>query len=43
MDNAKDKTSPSDSLKLKDFGITKDLGPASETLELILSVEDIRK
>jgi hypothetical protein len=28
---------------LKDFGITKDLGPASETVELILSVEGIRK
>ena len=33
----------STTLKLKDFGITKDLGPASETVELILSVEGIRK
>lgn len=35
--------SGSTTLKLKDFGITKDLGPASETVELILSVEGIRK
>ncbi len=30
-------------LKLKDFDITKDLGPASEEVELILSVEGIRQ
>ena len=30
-------------LKLKDFDITKDLGPASETVELIISVEGVRK
>ncbi|MDH1680272.1 YceI family protein [Pseudomonas chengduensis] len=30
-------------LKLKDFDITKDLGPASETVELIISIEGIRK
>ncbi|MBA4245065.1 MAG: hypothetical protein C0452_14195 [Pseudomonas sp.] len=30
-------------LKLKDFDITKDLGPASETVELILSIEGIRQ
>lgn len=30
-------------LKLKDFDITKDLGPASETVELIISVEGIRQ
>ncbi|TLX53511.1 YceI family protein [Stutzerimonas nosocomialis] len=30
-------------LKLKDFNIKMDLGPASETVELILSVEGIRK
>ncbi len=35
--------SGSTTLKLKDFGITKDLGPASESVELILSVEGIRK
>jgi len=35
--------SGSTTLKLKDFGITKDLGPASETVELILSVEGIRQ
>jgi len=33
----------STTLKLKDFGITKDLGPASESVELILSVEGVRK
>lgn len=33
----------STTLKLTDFGITKDLGPASQTVELILSVEGIRK
>jgi polyisoprenoid-binding protein YceI len=30
-------------LKLKDFNITKDLGPASESVELIISVEGVRK
>lgn len=30
-------------LKLKDFGITKDLGPASESVELIISVEGVRQ
>ena len=30
-------------LKLKDYGIPKDLGPASAELEMILSVEGIRK
>ncbi|MGP0171526.1 YceI family protein [Pseudomonas sp. NCHU5208] len=30
-------------LKLKDFDITRDLGPASETVELIISVEGIRQ
>ena len=30
-------------LKLSDFGITKNLGPASETVEIIISVEGIRK
>jgi polyisoprenoid-binding protein YceI len=30
-------------LKLKDFDITKDLGPASESVELIISVEGVRK
>jgi len=30
-------------LKLKDFDISMDLGPASETVELILSVEGVRK
>ena len=30
-------------LKLKDFDISKDLGPASESLELIISVEGVRK
>lgn len=29
-------------LKLKDFGIQKDLGPASQDVELILSVEGVR-
>jgi polyisoprenoid-binding protein YceI len=33
----------STTLKLKDFGITKDLGPASESVELIISVEGVRK
>ncbi len=33
----------STSLKLSDFGITKDLGPASETVEIIISVEGIKK
>lgn len=33
----------STTLKLKDFGITKDLGPASQEVELILSVEGIRQ
>lgn len=30
-------------LKLADFGITRDLGPASQEVELMLSVEGIRK
>ena len=30
-------------LKLKDFDISRDLGPASETVELIISVEGIRQ
>ncbi len=30
-------------LQLKDFGITKDLGPASESIELIISVEGVRQ
>lgn len=30
-------------LKLEDFGIPKDLGPTSETVELIISVEGIRQ
>ncbi|NMY17572.1 MULTISPECIES: YceI family protein [Pseudomonadaceae] len=30
-------------LKLKDFDIAMDLGPASETVELIISIEGIRK
>ena len=30
-------------IKLADFGITKDLGPASQELELMLSVEGIRQ
>lgn len=30
-------------IALKDFGITKDLGPASQEVELILSVEGIRQ
>lgn len=30
-------------LKLKDFGIQKDLGPASQEVELILSVEGVRQ
>ena len=33
----------STTLALKDFGITKDLGPASQTVELIISVEGVRK
>ncbi len=33
----------STSLKLADFGITKDLGPASETVDIIISVEGIKK
>jgi polyisoprenoid-binding protein YceI len=33
----------STTLKLKDFDITKDLGPASESVELIISVEGVRK
>ena len=33
----------STTLKLKDFGITKDLGPASESVELIISVKGVRK
>ena len=33
----------STTLALKDFGITKDLGPASQTVELIFSVEGVRK
>lgn len=30
-------------LKLKDFNITTDLGPASQEVELIISVEGIRQ
>lgn len=30
-------------LKLAEFGITKSLGPASETVEIIISVEGIKK
>lgn len=30
-------------LKLKDFDIQKDLGPASQDVELIISVEGIRQ
>ncbi|MBB3103878.1 YceI family protein [Azomonas macrocytogenes] len=30
-------------LKLKDFAIEKDLGPASQTVELILSIEGVRQ
>lgn len=30
-------------LKLADFGITRDLGPASETVEIIISVEGIKE
>nr|MBP8264378.1 hypothetical protein [Pseudomonas sp.] len=30
-------------IALKNFGITKDLGPASQEVELILSVEGIRQ
>ncbi|MGC3541220.1 hypothetical protein ACPTIW_30535, partial [Pseudomonas aeruginosa] len=30
-------------LKLKDFGIKMDLGPASQDVELLLSVEGIRQ
>lgn len=33
----------STTLKLSDFGITKNLGPASETVEIIISVEGIKK
>lgn len=33
----------STTLKLKDFDISMDLGPASETVELILSIEGVRK
>ncbi len=33
----------STTLKLKDFDITKDLGPASESVELIISVEGVRQ
>ncbi|MBU1329151.1 MAG: YceI family protein [Gammaproteobacteria bacterium] len=33
----------STTIKLKDFDITKDLGPASESLELIISIEGIRQ
>ena len=33
----------STTLKLADFGITKDLGPASETVEIIISVEGVKK
>ena len=33
----------STTLKLADFGITKNLGPASETVEIIISVEGIKK
>jgi polyisoprenoid-binding protein YceI len=35
--------SGSTTLTLKDFGITKNLGPASAQVELILDVEGIRK
>jgi polyisoprenoid-binding protein YceI len=30
-------------IRLKDFNITKDLGPASQEVELILSVEGVRQ
>nr|WP_318382065.1 YceI family protein [uncultured Enterobacter sp.] len=30
-------------IKLKDFGITTDLGPASQDVELVISVEGVRK
>ncbi|MNT96414.1 hypothetical protein D3C72_2384930 [compost metagenome] len=30
-------------IKLKDFGITTDLGPASQEVELIISVEGVRE
>ena len=33
----------STTLTLSDFGITKDLGPASETVDIIISVEGIRQ
>ena len=33
----------STTLKLKDFDIQKDLGPASQEVELILSVEGVRQ
>ena len=33
----------STTLTLSDFGITKDLGPASETVEIIISVEGVRQ
>ncbi|WP_028238444.1 YceI family protein [Stutzerimonas azotifigens] len=33
----------STTLQLKDFGIDKDLGPASQSIELILSVEGVRQ
>ncbi|MHA6492072.1 YceI family protein [Pseudomonas borbori] len=33
----------STTLKLKDFDISKDLGPASESVELIISVEGVRQ
>jgi polyisoprenoid-binding protein YceI len=33
----------STTLTLADFGITKDLGPASETVEIIISVEGVRQ
>ncbi len=33
----------STTLKLADFGITYDLGPASETVEIIISVEGVRQ
>ena len=33
----------STTLKLSDFGITKDLGPASESVAIIISVEGIKK
>ena len=35
--------SGSTSFKLKDFNIKKDLGPASQEVELILSVEGVRQ